>query len=1203
MQMINDRYALHNKLGQGGMGIVHRATDRLTGEIVALKQVFLPVEQLLFNSRPASQTNRELRLALAHEFQTLAGLRHPNIISVLDYGFDENGQPFFTMSYLENAQTILAAANGRSVPEKVALLLQMLEALAYLHRRGILHRDLKPDNVLVVGDTVRVLDFGLAAAKEQATESVGSWLYMAPEVLLGQPATEASDLYTVGVLAYQLLAGTHPFDMYAEDTIGEILEREPAWETFGAEEELTASSIGSVQAVIRTLLAKTPGKRLQTADQTIAALNAALGRARPTETAVIRESYLQAAQLVGREAEMTQLTAALEQAKTGYGSSWLIGGESGVGKSRLINELRTYALVNGFLVLTGQSVADDGGLPYQLWKEPLRYLLLTTASLEAVSVGVLAPLVPDITQLTQQQIPPIAELTGSAAQQRLYQTITRLFQQQNQPVLLLLEDMQWAEESLEPLAALTQVVNEQKLVIVGTYRDDERPNLPTLLPQMTVMTLQRLPPAAMQQLSLAMLGDAGNKPEVLTLLQQETEGNAFFAIEIIRALAQDVGRLADIGQRPFPQKLWPKGIQSLVQQRLNRLPAADHALLQLVSVAGRVLDMRLVAALAHGAGIDLLESWILRCHEAAILDVQNGRWQFNHDKIRDGIMMLLSPGQLVDAHHHIAQTLEAVYPPETRPSARLAYHWGQAGVRETQAYYAFQAGKEAAQQFANQEAIHFYTLALELSTSAAQQVELLFARELVYERIGQRADQAADLAALDGLVTAVNQPDLQSQLLLRQLLLRQLLLRHIIYAYGTSDFAQAVELEQKLIQEAEAAQDLPHLMAAHNYYGLTLRDTGNNKAAADHLNIALSLSRQLQDQQAENDILTRLGLQSLISGNYPQAQQYYEEGLALALARKDIVAQARTLNSLGLLGYEVGKFTEAYQYYQDSLHIMQNVGDRLMEGRIRNNLGVVAYELGQYSQAVAAFKESIQINREVGDRFMESGGLSNLGLVFTQVGLYEQAIELYHRSLEIAQATGDKISEAGSLSGLGIALLGQGNLDQAEAYCQQGVVVAKEMEYPQLKASIWVERGRVAQAQELWAEALELYTYGHAIWQSLNNTPFVMGCQAGIALCSWHLGRREIAQTQALPVADYILQHHLTGYWNPMAAALNIYYVLEGLDWDKAKAIVYKAHDSLQQQAAQIIDTQMRDSFLNNVLEHREFRQMYEMMKVMSEGN
>ncbi|MEM7113989.1 MAG: hypothetical protein AAF614_16260 [Chloroflexota bacterium] len=111
---INGRYHLHEPLGQGGMGIVHRATDRLTGEIVTLKQVLLPVSQLFFASHPAAETSQGLRLTLANEFQTLASMRHPHIISVLDYGFDEQRCPFFTMDYLENAQNILAAGNGRS---------------------------------------------------------------------------------------------------------------------------------------------------------------------------------------------------------------------------------------------------------------------------------------------------------------------------------------------------------------------------------------------------------------------------------------------------------------------------------------------------------------------------------------------------------------------------------------------------------------------------------------------------------------------------------------------------------------------------------------------------------------------------------------------------------------------------------------------------------------------------------------------------------------------------------------------------------------------------------------------------------------------------------------------------------------------------------------------------------------------------------
>ena len=194
------------------MGVVYRATDRLTGKIIALKQIHLPIEYPDFASHPNSTTNHILRVALAKEFQNLAGLRHPHIISVLDYGFDLDRNPYFTMSYLPDAQTILDVGTVLDVTGKITLIRQVLQALAYLHRQGIIHRDLKPNNILVSDKTVKVVDFGLSQHQEENMETAGSLLYMAPELLRREAASKASDLYAVGVVAYQLFAGQHPFD-------------------------------------------------------------------------------------------------------------------------------------------------------------------------------------------------------------------------------------------------------------------------------------------------------------------------------------------------------------------------------------------------------------------------------------------------------------------------------------------------------------------------------------------------------------------------------------------------------------------------------------------------------------------------------------------------------------------------------------------------------------------------------------------------------------------------------------------------------------------------------------------------------------------------------------------------------------------------------------------------------------------------------
>lgn len=679
------RYEILDRIGQGGMGVVYRALDRLTGSVVAFKHVFERPWMLAF-----SGGLEDYRLALSQEFRVLSSLRHPNIISVLDYGFDEARHPFFTMELLENSQTIIEAGLRRDFDLRMELLIQALQALVYLHRRGIIHRDLKPDNVRVITGQVKVLDFGLALERQYAEDGEGSrragtLAYMAPEILMGQSASKASDLYAMGVIAYELFTGEHPFEILdVSGLINNIINVMPDFDSLDLSDNL--------KLILRRLLAKAPEDRYADASDLLRLHADLTGRALQYETLSTRESFLQAARFVGRDDELAALNTAFARAVQKNGSSWLVGGESGVGKSRLLDELRTQALVGGALALRGQAIAN-GGIPYALWRDALRLLCLQT-ELGELEASVLKSLVPDISMLIGREVADAPELDPKTTQNRLLSVVEELFLRQSQPVVVLLEDLQWADnESLEIVNRLNRQIALHALLLVGTFRDDERPDLPDLLPEMYPLKLHRLTGKGIADLSASMLGDkVGRQRSVIELLERETEGNVFFIVEVVRVLAEEAGQLDRIGQITLPEKVFSEGVKTVMQRRLSQVPHEARQLLNLAAVAGRQVDLRLMGKIAPDADLD---RWLTVVDSAAVLEVQDEKWRFTHDKLRESLLASLPEDERRLLHRQIAEAIEILNPNQADKAAVLAYHWRIVGDAAREMRYLVEAGEYA----------------------------------------------------------------------------------------------------------------------------------------------------------------------------------------------------------------------------------------------------------------------------------------------------------------------------------------------------------------------------------------------------------------------------------------------------------------------------------------------------------------------------
>jgi serine/threonine-protein kinase len=259
------RYELHEVLGRGGMGVVYRATDRVLARTVAVK--LLPA--VLAEERPEHVTRFE------REARAAASLNHPGIVAIYDTGAQEATR-FIVMECVDGSS--LAALLRERVPldpgRAARIARDIADALAAAHATGLVHRDVKPANVMLTADgTVKVLDFGLAKALDataltREAEVLGSAAYMAPEQALGEPVDERSDIYSLGCLLYAMLTGRPPF---TGDAAAAILHQQIKGEPRPPSEK-NPKVPAWLDALVMAMLAKAPADRPQRVAQVRAQL-------------------------------------------------------------------------------------------------------------------------------------------------------------------------------------------------------------------------------------------------------------------------------------------------------------------------------------------------------------------------------------------------------------------------------------------------------------------------------------------------------------------------------------------------------------------------------------------------------------------------------------------------------------------------------------------------------------------------------------------------------------------------------------------------------------------------------------------------------------------------------------------------------------------------------------------------------------------
>lgn len=734
-QHLAGRYEIVSELGRGGMGVVYRARDPRLNRDVAVKLI------------PPSQLSAEAEQRFEREAQLVAQMDHPSIVPIYDFG-RHDGALFFVMALVAGANLRAFLKEDTSLGDIAEIGIQIADALDYSHARGVVHRDIKPENIMVTRDgaglRVRVMDFGLARVASDARMTrtgtlLGTVGYLSPEQISGRLIDGRSDIYALGTVLYECVVGDPPFSGEAQTVVYRIVHEFPQ-----PPRALGATIDGALEEIILSCLAKDAAQRPQRAGEVAHALSryrsgmrdSDRGRMLSELTPAVHVPKPALAPFIGRHDEQVQLQHRLNAAVAGECQLVLVGGEPGIGKTRLLDELENLAHARQIRVLHGRSLNTDRGLPYQEFFELIleHFRVKDRSSAPAPDLSDLAPElvalfpmlgeVPEIRSASGSGVPAgqrAAQTPESRSQifELLARTLARIAG--DRPLVLCLEDLHAAEISLEALDYLVRRLGSAPLLVVGTYRTTEvhsRHPLNRLIEafqgerRAATIVLGPLSDTEHRAFLDTLIG-VGVADTLVRKLHNASEGNPFFTKELVRSLVESGGIAKDhsgswnlSAEAALAADTMPATIQKAVEKRIGRLPAELRDLLSIASVIGRSLDAKDLAALAQAGDIDnhldaLVEQGLIEEER----DSRGDRLSFSSGVVRDVLYAGLSPRKRRSLHRRCAELLEARHVGRIeRVLPQLMHHFSQGDVPDKTVEYALRLARTSLDAFSAEEA-------------------------------------------------------------------------------------------------------------------------------------------------------------------------------------------------------------------------------------------------------------------------------------------------------------------------------------------------------------------------------------------------------------------------------------------------------------------------------------------------------------------
>lgn len=726
------------------------------------------------------------------------------------------------------------------------------------------------------------------------------------------------------------------------------------------------------------------------------------------------------APFVGRGRELDAILGRLDAARAGTGGVVVIGGEAGIGKSRLVAEVRARAAAQGFSILQGCCFPPDRSLPYAPLLDLLRATFVGRHGGDlAAMLGPIAPeltlLVPELGVRLPGVTPPVA-VDPEQDKRRIFQALAEFLVHQAaaRPALVVLEDLHWSDDtSIEFLQTLVRRVADQPLLTLLTYRNDEpHPTLGAVVGQLTgarlatELSLAPLSFADVERLLRSLLGDdQPAKVDMLDRIYSLTDGNPFFVEEVAKTLsAAGDSSPHPAGTRQHPNV--PPSVQDAVQRRIAGLSGDARDLLTFAAVAGQRVDFDL---LQDTSGKDERELLVLiRELISAHLVVEESadRFAFRHALTRQAVLAGLLGRERRALHARIVEAIERRHGTASEAwLPDLAYHCYEAGIWAKALEYARRVGERAQAMYTPRAAVEQFGRALEAAKALGQPApqSLLRARGQAHETIGDFDAARIDFeAALDAARTAGDRHD-----------------------------------------EWQALLDLGFLWAGRDY-----------GRVGGYFRRSLDLARALDDSRAVAQSLNRLGNWFANNQQPEESFRLHEEALEILRRLGDERGVAETLDLLGMASFQHGDLLRAADLFQQAIALFETQDNR---HGLASSLTVWTYCAGAYAGDVDVWEtvdpmvqerrieRGLRIAREIDWRAGEAFALFVQAECIGSRGHYSRALDLAHEALRVAEAIEHQQWMAGTLTVLGDLYLDLLIVEKAQPYLERALTLAHEI--------------------------------------------------------------------------------------------------------------------------------------------------------------